>query len=97
MSRPVAIFAGYLARYPLGGHLLSQYHFLAGLAKLGYEVVFLEHYGWEKACYDPRTNTMSDDPTTGSAKYCHSSSASASSAGLTWTPRENGMDCNKTR
>jgi hypothetical protein len=61
----VAIFAGYLARYPLGGHLLSQYHFLAGLAKLGYEVVFVEHYGWSDACYDPRTNTMSDDPTYG--------------------------------
>ena len=65
MSRPVAIVAGYLARYPLGGHLLSQYHFLAGLAKLGYEVVFVEHHGWSNACYDPRTNTMSDDPTYG--------------------------------
>jgi len=65
MSRPIAIFAGYLARYPLGGHLLSQYHFLAGLAKLGYEVVFLEHYGWPNACYDPRTNTMGDDPAYG--------------------------------
>ena len=65
MNRPVAIVAGYLARYPLGGHLLSQYHFLAGLAKLGYEVVFLEHHGWSNACYDPRTNTMSDDPTYG--------------------------------
>ena len=65
MNRPVAIVAGYLARYPLGGHLLSQYHFLAGLAKLGYEVVFVEHHGWEQACYDPRTNTMSDDPTYG--------------------------------
>ena len=65
MSRPVAIVAGYLARYPLGGHLLSQYHFLAGLAKLGYEVVFVEHHGWSNACYDPHTNTMSDDPTYG--------------------------------
>jgi hypothetical protein len=65
VSRPIAIVAGYLARYPLGGHLLSQYHFLAGLAKLGYEVVFLEHYGWELACYQPCTNTMSNDPTYG--------------------------------
>ncbi|HVM60598.1 MAG TPA: hypothetical protein VMV72_06990 [Verrucomicrobiae bacterium] len=65
MSRPIAIFAGYLARYPLGGHLLSQYHFLAGLAKLGYDVAFLEHHGWSNACYDPRTNTMTDDPSYG--------------------------------
>lgn len=65
MSRPIAIVAGYLARYPLGGHLLSQYHFLTGLTRLGYEVVFVEHYGWPNACYDPRTNTMGDDPTYG--------------------------------
>ena len=65
MSRPIAIFTGYLARYPLGGHLLSQYHFLAGLVKLGYDVVFLEHHGWPNACYDPRTNTMTDNPAYG--------------------------------
>jgi len=65
MSRPIAIFTGYLARYPLGGHLLSQYHFLAGLTKLSYEVVFLEHYGWSHACYDPRANTMTNDPAYG--------------------------------
>ena len=65
MTKPIAIVATYLVRYPLGGHLLSQYHFLAGLAKLGYEVVFLEHHGWPNACYDPRTNTMTDDPAYG--------------------------------
>ncbi len=65
MTKPIAIVAGYLARFPLGGHLLSQLHFLAGLQRLGYEVVFIEHYGWTNACYDSRTNTMTDDPSFG--------------------------------
>jgi hypothetical protein len=65
VTKPIAIVAGYLARYPLGGHLLSQLHFLAGLQRLGYEVVFIEHHGWTNACYDSRTNTMTDDPSFG--------------------------------
>ena len=65
MSRPLVIVAGYLVRYPLGGHILSQLHFLAGLQRLGYEVVFVEHYGWSHSCYDPRTNAMTDDPAYG--------------------------------
>jgi hypothetical protein len=63
--RPVAVVAGYLARYPLGGHMLSQMHFLVGLQRLGYEVVFVEHFGWPNSCYNPRTGTMSDDPAFG--------------------------------
>jgi hypothetical protein len=68
MSRPLVIVAGYLVRYPLGGHVLSQIHFLAGLQRLGYEVVFVEHYGWSHSCYDPRTNAMTDDPAYGLAQ-----------------------------
>ena len=68
MSKPVAIVAGYLVRYPLGGHVLSQLHFLVGLQRLGYEVVFAEQYGWPYSCYDPRTNTTTNDPTYGIAE-----------------------------
>lgn len=65
--KPVALVAGYLVRYPLGGFILAQSHLLAGLQRLGFEPVFLEHHGWANACYDPRTNTMTDDPTSGIA------------------------------
>ena len=65
MKKPVAIVATYLVRYPLGGHVLSQLHYLLGLQRLGYEVVAVEHFGWSQACYDPRGGTMTDDPSYG--------------------------------
>lgn len=63
--KPVALVAGYLVRYPVGGHILSQLQFLVGLRRLGYEVVFVEHYGWPNSCYNPQTGTMTDDPAWG--------------------------------
>lgn len=61
MSQPVAIVAGYLAGNPVGGHVLSILHWLAGLRALGYDVVFVEHHGWPNACWNPLTKTLSDD------------------------------------
>jgi hypothetical protein len=63
--KPLVIVAGYLVRYPLGGHMLSQLHFIVGLQRLGYEVVFAEHFGWPNSCYNPRAGTMTDDPAFG--------------------------------
>ena len=65
--KPVAIVAGYLVRYPLGGFILAQSNLLAGLQRLGFDPVFIEHHGWSNACYDPRTNAMTDDPSAGIA------------------------------
>jgi hypothetical protein len=66
--KPVAVVAGYLARYPLGGHVLSILHYLVGLQRLGYEVVFVEDHGWPYSCFDPTKNTMTDDPSYGLAR-----------------------------
>jgi hypothetical protein len=60
-----AIVAGYLVGNPVGGHVLSILHWLAGLRSLGYDVIFAEHHGWPNACWNPRTKTLSDDPTFG--------------------------------
>jgi hypothetical protein len=49
----------------LGGHQLGQLQYLVGLQKLGCEVVFIEHFGWPSSCYNPQTNTMSDDSSFG--------------------------------
>jgi hypothetical protein len=68
--KPVAIVAGYLVGNPLGGHVLSILHYLVGLQRLGYDVVFVEHYEWSNACYNPQTNARSDDPTHGIAALC---------------------------
>src|SRR5918993_455332 len=62
---PVAIVAGYVAGHPVGGHVFSILHWLAGLRSLGYDVVFAEHHGWPNACWNPVTNTLSDDPSYG--------------------------------
>lgn len=62
---PVAIVAGYLGGNPVGGHVLSILHWLAGLRGLGYEVVFAEHHGWPDACWNPVTRALSDDPSYG--------------------------------
>jgi hypothetical protein len=63
----VIILAGYGVRYPLGGSLLSQLYWLAGFQQLGYEPIWVEHYGWPQSCYDPATGTMTDDPSYGLA------------------------------
>jgi hypothetical protein len=62
---PVAIVAGYLAGNPVGGHVMSILHWLAGLRALGYDVVFVEHHGWPNACWNPATKVMGDDPSYG--------------------------------
>lgn len=61
----VAIVAGYLVGNPVGGHVLSILHWLAGLRALGYDVVFVEHHGWPDACWNPASRTLSDDPSYG--------------------------------
>ncbi len=62
---PVAIVAGYLAGNPVGGHVLSILHWLAGLRAMGYDVIFAEHHGWPDACWNPVTRTLGDDPAYG--------------------------------
>jgi hypothetical protein len=63
--RPIVIVAGYLVGNPVGGHVLSILHWLAGLRSLGYDVVFVEHHGWPNACWNPATKELSDDPSYG--------------------------------
>lgn len=65
MSGGLAIVAGYLVGHPVGGHVLSILHWLAGLRSLGYDVVFVEHHGWPGACWNPATKTLGDDPSYG--------------------------------
>jgi hypothetical protein len=76
----VAIVAGYLAGNPVGGHVLSILHWLAGLRGLGYDVVFAEHHGWPDACWNPVTQTLSDDPSYGLEEL----QRHASALGLRW-------------
>jgi hypothetical protein len=70
MTKPIAIVAGYLIGNPLGGHVLSILHYLVGLKRLGYDVVFVECFEWSNRCFNPRTQTRSDDPSYGIGELC---------------------------
>src|SRR5579862_3632965 len=61
------ICSGYIVRYPLGGMTLHHLQYLAGLERLGHEVIFLEGYGWPDSCYDPVADVMTSDPSCGLA------------------------------
>jgi len=56
---------GHLVRHPLGGHSWHHLQYLVGLARLGHEVVFMEHWGWPDSCYDPARDAMTSDATYG--------------------------------
>jgi hypothetical protein len=60
-----AIVSGYFVGNPLGGHVLSILHWLVGLKRLGYDVVFVEHNDWAIGCYNPHSNEWSHDPSYG--------------------------------
>ena len=66
MNRPLCIYAGYLVRYPLGGHLLGEISAIIGLQRLGYDVIIVEESGGAWApCYNPERNEMTADPSYG--------------------------------
>jgi hypothetical protein len=69
MSRPLCIYAGYIVRYPLGGHALAELGYIRGLQRLGYDVIFVEESGSAWApCYDPERNEMTAEPGFGIAE-----------------------------
>ena len=55
------IIGSYMFRYPLGGMLSWVLQYLTGFEKLGYEVYFVEKYGYPNSCYDPIKEIMSND------------------------------------
>jgi len=61
------IVTGYMIRHPLAGNICAFFHYLLGFHRLGHEVVYVEESGWPDSCYDPGTQTYSDDPSAGLA------------------------------
>jgi hypothetical protein len=59
------IVCGYMIRHPVAGNLLAYFHYLLGLTRLGYEVVYLEESGWPESCYNPVSRCYSNDPQKG--------------------------------
>lgn len=66
MKRPLKILvAGYLIGFPLGGMAWMLMHYLAGLVRLGHEVVFIEDSSTWSYPFDPVTRTYGTDSTYG--------------------------------
>jgi hypothetical protein len=55
------VLGSYVVRFPLGGYLSWVLQWLVGFQQLGHDVYFVEKSGWSNACYNPLTDTMSDD------------------------------------
>lgn len=55
------VVLGYLVRGPLGGMAWHQVQYARGLADLGHDVWFVEDSDEYASCYDPRTDTMTED------------------------------------
>ena len=59
------VCAGYLVRCPLGGVSWHHLQYLVGFDRLGHEVMFIEHFGWPRSCYNPAQQEMGSDPSYG--------------------------------
>jgi hypothetical protein len=56
------VFAGSIARFPIGGHAWANLHYLCGLRDLGHEVYYLEDFGEGCWFYLWDTDETSDNP-----------------------------------
>lgn len=59
------VVSGYIVRLPLGGQSWHYVQYLAGLARLGHDVHYVEEFGWPTSCFDPEPDAMTSDPTYG--------------------------------
>jgi len=59
------VVLGYVVRGPLGGLAWHHLQYIAGLADLGHDVLFLEDSEDFKSCYDPTKDGMTADPSYG--------------------------------
>ena len=61
------IVLGYIVRGPLGGLAWHHLQYVAGLARLGHDVYFVEDSEDYPACYDPERDALGTDPSYGLA------------------------------
>jgi hypothetical protein len=59
------VLATYMVRYPLGGMLSWALQYILGFERAGCRVTIVEQADYPDACFDPVTNTNTDDPRNG--------------------------------
>ena len=66
MATPIRVVVlGYVVRGPLGGLAWHHLQYVAGLARLGHDVWFVEDSDEYPACYDPSNDSIGTDPAYG--------------------------------
>jgi hypothetical protein len=65
MDRIRITVVGYIIRGPLGGLAWHHLQYVAGLARLGHDVMFVEDSDEYESCYDPEKGAMGTDPSYG--------------------------------
>ena len=95
-SRPVAVVAGYVVRYPVGGMTWVALNYLLGLRALGFDVVFMEAAGPQPCCYDVAAARMTEDPSYG-VSYLERSLDAAGLASTPWWYRDEAGDRGMSR
>lgn len=59
------VVLGYIIRGPFGGMAWHHLQYVAGLARLGHDVMFIEDSDDYASCYDPERQSWGDDPSYG--------------------------------
>lgn len=80
--------SGHLIRYPLGGFSWHHFQYLLGFSRLGHRVVYFENYGWDRSCYDPAREEMTDDPAYGLRSFDELLQAHAATIPYAYLSRE---------
>ena len=66
MRRPrLAVVVGFVAKLPVAGMAMYNFHYIAGLRELGYDVHYVERLNVPDECYNPDRNESGDDPSYG--------------------------------
>jgi hypothetical protein len=61
-ARPLAVVIGFVVKSPVAGMALYNFHYVAGLRELGYDVHYVERLNGPDECYDPSRDAFGDDP-----------------------------------
>ncbi|MBI2834932.1 MAG: hypothetical protein HYX76_10965 [Acidobacteria bacterium] len=84
------VIAGYMVRNPLAGNLFAFFHYLAGLCRLGHELVYVEESGWPYSSYDPILRRQVEFPERGLAIVRDMLRRYGLAVPVCWVDRETG-------
>ena len=76
----IAVVVGFVVKSPVAGMAAYNFHYIAGLRDLGYEVHYVERLNSPDECYDPGRDAFGDDPGYGPERASAGGSAGAGRA-----------------